>query len=196
MQKLISNESPPDKQKLIEKATKLKALLSSDQEGERKSANELLSKFMIKYEITWEDLDDEAERDYQLKYSEDLHKDLLSQICYMHLGSGHCYQTRNIQGELTDIIVVRSKPSTFVEIQLDWEFYWRKFQEELLLFYRAFVEQNRLFPPEDLQDDEDEDDNESMSEEEIRKVHKMMTGVDHYTRNKSIDDGVKQIKGE
>ena len=38
--------------------------------------------------------------------------------------------------------------------------------------------------------------NNNLNLEEIRKIHKMMTGVDHYTRNKSIDNGVKQIKGE
>lgn len=196
--KLVENETHSDKSReyLIQKAMKLKALLSSDEEGEREAARVLLSNYMAKYEITWEELDDEVEREYLVEFNGQYHVLLLIQLVYKHLGSGHCYSVyKSESNEPLELLKVRSKPSTFVEIQLDWEFYWRKFNEELDLFYRAFVEKNHLFPPDELQKEDDEDDNQDLSEDQLRKIQGLMNGIDTSTRSKSLETGVKELQG-
>lgn len=196
--KLVENEiSDKPREYLIQKAMKMKALLSSDEEGEREAARALLSNYMTKYAITWEELDDEVEKEYIVEFNGQYHVLLLIQLVYKHLGSGHCYSVYKAESEEPlELLKVRSKPSTFVEIQLDWEFYWRKFNEELDLFYRAFVEKNNLFPPEELQQEDDEDDNQDLSEDQLRKIQGMMNGIDISTRSKSLETGVKELQDE
>lgn len=196
--KLVENEiSDKPREYLIQKAMKMKALLSSDEEGEREAARALLSSYMTKYAITWEELDDEVEKEYIVEFNGQYHVLLLIQLVYKHLGSGHCYSVYKAESEEPlELMKVRSKPSTFVEIQLDWEFYWRKFNEELDLFYRAFVEKNHLFPPEELQQEDDEDDNQGLSEDQLRKIQGMMNGIDISTRSKSLETGVKELQDE
>ena len=196
--KLVENKiSDKSREYLIQKAMKMKALLSSDEEGEREAARALLSNYMTKYAITWEELDDEVEREYLVEFNGQYHVLLLIQLVYKHLGSGHCYSVYKAESEEPlELLKVRSKPSTFVEIQLDWEFYWRKFNEELDLFYRAFVEKNHLFPPEELQQEDDEDDNQDLSEDQLRKIQGMMNGIDISTRSKSLETGVKELQDE
>lgn len=196
--KLVENEiSDKPREYLIQKAMKMKALLSSDEEGEREAARALLSNYMTKYAITWEELDDEVEREYLVEFNGQYHVLLLIQLVYKHLGSGHCYSVYKAESEEPlELLKVRSKPSTFVEIQLDWEFYWRKFNEELDLFYRAFVEKNHLFPPEELQQEDDEDDNQDLSEDQLRKIQGMMNGIDISIRSKSLETGVKELQDE
>jgi len=196
--KLVENEiSDKPREYLIQKAMKMKALLSSDEEGEREAARALLSSYMTKYAITWEELDDEIEKEYIVEFNGQYHVLLLIQLVYKQLGSGHCYSVYKAESEEPlELMKVRSKPSTFVEIQLDWEFYWRKFNEELDLFYRAFVEKNHLFPPEELQQEDDEDDNQDLSEDQLRKIQGMMNGIDTSTRSKSLETGVKELQDE
>ena len=196
--KLVENEiSDKPREYLIQKAMKMKALLSSDEEGEREAARALLSSYMTKYAITWEELDDEIEKEYIVEFNGQYHVLLLIQLVYKQLGSGHCYSVYKAESEEPlELMKVSSKPSTFVEIQLDWEFYWRKFNEELDLFYRAFVEKNHLFPPEELQQEDDEDDNQDLSEDQLRKIQGMMNGIDTSTRSKSLETGVKELQDE
>lgn len=187
--KLVNSEDylPQSREKLIEKAMKLKAMTESNQEGERESATQFLADFMQKHDITWKDLDDTIEQEFFIPFTEEYQRKLLVQITYMHAGSGHCYalfkkNSEEDEGQKTNSIVIKCRPIDFLNIKLDWEFYWEKFQEELDMFYRAFIEQNQLFPPENLQSDDDSDDNENLSEEQIRKINKMAQGIDVHTR--------------
>lgn len=194
MYKLVDPEDvlPKSREYYINKAMKLKALADSGYQGEQDVATNLLAELMQKYEITWSDLDDSIERDYIFPCENEYQKRLLVQITYTHVGQGHCYRMYSSEAKDDEdefmSIKVRCRPRDFLDIKLDWEFYWMKFEEELDIFYRAFVEKNHLFPPETLQTDEDHDDNEELSEEEIRKIQGMMNGIDTYTRHSRLEE--------
>lgn len=194
MYKIVNAEEvlPKSREYYLDKAMKLKALLDSDQTGERESAGKLLADYMDKYNITWSDLDDALERDFVFPCESELNEKLLVQIAYTHLGEGHCYRvfsSEDASNDATDPILIKLKcrPRDFLEIKLDWEFYWSKFIEELDMFYRAFIERNELFPPKELQMDTDTDDNENLTEDEIRKIKGMMSGIDTYTRYSQLE---------
>lgn len=194
MYKMVSSEElrPKPREYLLAKAMKLKALTESDVEGERDSANRLLADYMDKYNITWDEIDETQEKEYVLACKGEYHKRLLIQIVYQHIGGGHCYRMFTPdEHEEYDLLKIKCKPIDFMDIQLDWDFYWQKFEEELDIFYRAFVERNKLFPPENLQRDTDSNDNEDLTEEEIRKIKSMMNGIDSYTRHRGLVEHVE-----
>lgn len=193
--KLIENEeNTKTREYLLNKAMKLKSLLSSPEEGEREAANTILSNYMTKHNITWEELDDQSEREYLVKYGEEYNIKLLFQIVYKYVGAGHVYIMYDKQTDKQlNSAMIKCKPSDFIEIQLDWEFYWSMFQKELNMFYKAFVEQNHIFPPEELQKESDQDDNQDLTDEEIKKIRKLMKGVDSYTRSKPLETGTKEL---
>lgn len=192
MQKLVNSENilPKSRDYYIQKAMKLKALADEGYQGEREIANELLVEWMNKYNITWSDLDDSLEQDFIFPCEEEYQKKLLVQVAYTHLGQGHCYRMYSSEEKEEEYksIKVRCRPRDFIEIKLDYEFYWMKFQDELDIFYRAFVEKNDLFPPEELQNDSDDDANENLSESEIKKIQGMMNGIDNYTRRLGLEE--------
>lgn len=192
MQKLVNADEvlPKKREQLIEKAMKLKALADRGYKGEREIASQMLADMMQKYDITWSDLDDSIEKYFDFPCNDPYERKLLIQVAYMHLGAGHCY---NIYDSETDeqkvgFLKVKCRPRDFIEIKLDWEFYFMKFQEELDIFYRAFVEKNWLFPPNELEQDSDVDENKELSEEEVRKIQGMMNGIDAYTRHLGIEE--------
>ncbi len=196
MQKFIDSNDMVTKSRdyYVNKAMKLKALLDSNQEGERESASKLLSDYMQKYDITWSDLDDALERDFIFPCDSEYKKRLLIQVAYMHLGQGHCYRMYSCEdpedtATECDTIKVKCRPRDFLEIKLDWEFYCDRFYEELEIFYRAFVEKNEIFPPKSLQKDTDDNDNEELSPEDIKKIQNLMYGIDTYTRRLGLVEG-------
>ncbi len=205
MQKLVNSDEmlPKPREYFINKALKLKAMLSSSFKGEQEAAEHLLADLMQKNNITWKDLDDSIEQEYVMPCENEYHKRLLIQCTYKVVGSGHCYRmfsssdkehTKDVHE--TEMMKIKVKPCDFLTIKLDWEFFYMKFKEELDIFYRAFIEQNNLFPPEELQREDDIDDNEDLSEKDMKKIRGMMTGIDSYTRYEMILGNKEEVNSD
>ena len=61
-------------------------------------------------------------------------------------------------------------------------------KQEMELFYSAFLQKNRLFPPPELAAEPTEAEKEEWEDmERMWKIHSMMNGMDRHTRHKALE---------
>lgn len=78
-----------ERERLLEKLGKVKALADRGEGGEKESAERTLAALMKRYGITEEDLEDTKATIHWIRYKTDWERRLLGQLAYMHLGTGH-----------------------------------------------------------------------------------------------------------
>lgn len=140
-----------EREELLRRLERVKALAERGVGGEKENAEALLNRLMAKYGISEEDIEDTAERDYFIRYHNFWERKLIVQIAYKHLGSGHCCGTVGTQsGRPHKKICVTCTPAQYIEIEADFEFYKAAWEEELAIFYSAFISKNDIFPPPEL----------------------------------------------
>ena len=74
-------------------------------------------------------------------------------------------------------------PAQYIEIEADFEFYKAAWEEELAIFYSAFISKNDIFPPPELASPSDDDEIDLVR---LEKVRAMMSGIDRRTRSKAL----------
>lgn len=135
---------------------KLKALSKDERgnENERKRAEEQLNKLLIKYNINPESINTEnlVRRDF---YFKDEYEDkLIHQCIYKICGNRSIYKQytkRNwIWCEMTD--------AEYLQFELEYPAYKAAWHKEVDIFYLAFINKNRIFPPDNLVPPKDEDE--------------------------------------
>ena len=140
-----------EREELLRRLERVKALAERGVGGEKENAEALLNRLMAKYGISEEDIEDTAERDYFIRYHNFWERKLIVQIAYKHLGNGHCCGTVGTQsGRPHKKICVTCTPAQYIEIETDFEFYKAAWEEELAIFYSAFISKNDIFPPPEL----------------------------------------------
>ena len=80
-----------ERERLLEKLGKVKALADRGEGGEKESAERTLAVLMKRYGITEEDLEDTKATIHWIRYKTDWERRLLGQLAYMHLGTGHSF---------------------------------------------------------------------------------------------------------
>lgn len=127
---------------------KLKALSEDERgnENERKRAEERLNKLLIKYNIDPESINTEKLVRRDLYYKDEMESKLLHQVIYKICGDRQIYRQmrkRNwIWCDMTD--------AEFIQFEMEYPAYKAAWHKELDIFYLAFVQKNRIFPPETL----------------------------------------------
>lgn len=170
-----------EREELLRRLERVKALAERGVGGEKENAEALLNRLMAKYSISEEDIEDTAERDYFIRYHNFWERKLIVQIAYKHLGSGHCCGTVGTQsGRPHKKICVTCTPAQYIEIEADFEFYKAAWEEELAIFYSAFISKNDIFPPPELASPSDDDEIDLVR---LEKVRAMMSGIDRRTRS-------------
>ena len=173
---------------------RVKALAERGVGGEKENAEALLNRLMAKYSISEEDIEDTAERDYFIRYHNFWERKLIVQIAYKHLGSGHCCGTVGTQsGRPHKKICVTCTPAQYIEIEADFEFYKAAWEEELAIFYSAFISKNDIFPPPELASPSDDDEIDLVR---LEKVRAMMSGIDRRTRSKALPGSMEDDDDE
>lgn len=163
-----------EREELLRRLERVKALAERGVGGEKENAEALLNRLMAKYGISEEDIEDTAERDYFIRYHNFWERKLIVQIAYKHLGSGHCCGTVGTQsGRPHKKICVTCTPAQYIEIEADFEFYKAAWEEELAIFYSAFISKNDIFPPPELASPSDDDEIDLVR---LEKVRAMMSG--------------------
>lgn len=172
-----------NRENLIKKLEKLRALADKGIGGEKENAEALLSAMMKKYGITDADLEAEHTKTYWFRYKTEWERKLLHQLAYKHLGDGHSFGcVGTYTGRQRKQVGIECTAATYIEIEADYEFYRAAWEEDIAIFYSAFINKNKLFPPADLaREDTDEPDLERMG-----KVVRMMGGIDQKTRHKAL----------
>lgn len=127
--------------KYIELARKLRALAEKGVGGERVNAEQQLRNLMEKHGFTIDDLEAE-ETKYHLFQVPHHHKKLFKQIAYSVLGFGFRFAELN---DTPDEMAVETTAAKAVEIESKFQFYMSAWEEELDLFFLAFVKKNDLY---------------------------------------------------
>jgi hypothetical protein len=127
----------------IELAKKLKRLAERGEGGERYNAQRQLDRIMAKHDISKEDLEEDVLHMVKFKVTKDQF-DLFVQVA------------RSLVNDDRPLRRMKKKPSIIfaeitkleeAEIRGKWGFYWRVYQEQRNIFYRAFIMKHQIFNP-------------------------------------------------
>lgn len=178
-----------ERERLLEKLMKVKALAERGEGGEKESAERTLTSMMQRYGITEDDLEGNQVSTHWICYKTVWEKKLLHQLAYMYLGSGHSFGcVGTYTGRSRKKVGIDCTPAQYIEIEADFAFYSEAMEEEMGIFYSAFLQKNHLFPPPELaRENTEEEDAESMDFERIVKIQAMMDGLERHTRHKAIE---------
>ncbi len=174
-----------ERERLLERLARVKALAERGEGGERENAAALLEKMMVKHGITNEDLEDAGVRLYWIRYKTEYERKLLYQLAYKYTGSGHAHGcVGTYTGRSRKKVGIDCTTAQYIEIEADFEFYRAALAEEMELFYTAFINKNRLFPPPELSGDID--DSGEIDLVRIEKLQSMMDGIECRSRHKAL----------
>lgn len=168
-----------ERDKIVDKLKGIKALAERGIDGEKTAALNLLDKLMTKYNITDSDLEKEDTNLEFFKFENELHRKLISQIIYMILGDVEMYRQKYKYKQ----IAVYCTKAECLEIKICIEFYWRAFNEEMELFYFAFLEKNSLFPTPEKAGNVSEI---KLSSNDMLKLNYLMEGMEKHIRRQAL----------
>lgn len=134
-----------DKTELLKK---LKALATDDRgnENERRQAEEQLNRLLIKYNIDPQSINTENLVRRDLYYKDEIESKLIHQVIYKICGERNVYR----QLRKRNWIWVEMTDAEFIEFEMEYPIYKQALHKELDIFYLAFVNKNRIFPPDNL----------------------------------------------
>ncbi len=161
---------------------KIKALVERGIAGEKDTAEQFLLRLMEKYDITQEELLEEKVELQCFRYQDELQLRLLIQIIYMVMGDVSIYKVKRKK-----LVGVYCTPYEHLEIEANYVFFMNAIKQELEIFYTAFCQINRLFPPKEKSREKAPGD--KISRKELMKIHSMMEGLEHFTLRKMITKG-------
>ena len=139
--------------------------------------------------ITDADLEGNQVSTHWIRYKTIWEKKLLHQLAYMYLGDGHSFGcVGTYTGRRRKKVGIDCTPAQYIEIEADFAFYSAAMEEEMGIFYSAFLQKNHLFPPPSLaRENTEEEEAESMDLERLAKIQAMMGGIERHTRHKAIE---------
>lgn len=169
-------------EKTMERIKKLQALAERGVGGEKDTAEKMLQKMLEKNGI--QSLDDLQDDNYEyvlFPYNGKYEKKLLKQCIYKVLtaaGDRTYYHTKGTRQKLGIYCTKAQK----VEIHMEFEFYRKAFYEEMDIFIAAFINAQKIFPP-----DAPVDRSAKLSQTD-RKILHMASGIEKRTRIAMLDD--------
>lgn len=169
-------------EKTMERIKKLQALAERGVGGEKDTAKKMLRKMLEKNGI--QSLDDLQDDNYEyvlFPYNGKYEKKLLKQCIYKVLtaaGDRTYYHTKGTRQKLGIYCTKAQK----VEIHMEFEFYRKAFYEEIDIFISAFINAQKIFPP-----DAPVDRSAKLSQTD-RKILHMASGIEKRTRIAMLDD--------
>ena len=188
-----------DKQKIIDKILKVKALADKGTEGERANAERMLKELMEKYGISESDLKDDVKDVYMLDTKNSMFIQLLVQI--IHTNVDPDIKIWNIEsiskkdkkalseagyGDATGNVAIGCTKMQFIEIKMLCDIYREDFEKQLDVFMYAYFSKNKLLLP-----PKEGDESQKPSDQEIEKALKayaMERGIDKKEIYKMIEN--------
>lgn len=171
-------------EKTMQRMKKLQTLAERGVGGERDTAEKMLQKMLKKNGIrSLDELQSEQYEYVLFPYNGKYEKKLLKQCIYKVLtaaGDRTYYHTKGKRQKLGIYCTKAQK----IEVQMEFEFYRKVFYEELDIFMIAFINAQKIFPP-----DAPIDSSDSLSERDMKILH-MAGGIEKRIRTAMIDDKV------
>ena len=156
-------------EKLKARIKKLQALAERGVGGEKTTAQKKLSELLAKNNIeSLQELLEDKEKYYLFSYNGKAKEKLLRQCMYKVLGferwqSLSTYRSKGTRQKIGIYCTAAEK----LEIELEFEFYSRVFDEELMDFVAAFISAQDIYP-----EDAPEANLEDYTPEELKKIKK------------------------
>ena len=166
---------------------KLKALAERGEPGERENARAILAGLMAKYGVDGADLEDAATQEHRFVSHNSREKSLLVQVIYKVTdGARDAYSYRKGEGSRNTICCKCTKAEA-VQIAVEFDFYRELWQQELDLFYKAFIYKHEIFSsqPADSQD-------QKLSDEEIARIALMMSTMLNRSPRPALEEELPQ----
>jgi hypothetical protein len=165
---------------MIERMKKLMELASRGVGGEKANAREMLERAMRKYGVTESDLGSDERTHRAYKFNGKFQRGLLIQIIAFTCGASiKIFGSKRSASE----VIIEASANEHIEIELLFDAHKKSFDKQCLVFLRAYIHKNQLYPR-----DSEESDKEYTREEidELRKMAKMMEGVERTHVRKQI----------
>jgi len=159
----------PD-EKILSLLKKLDALAKRGIGGEKENAAERLSFLMKKYDITIDQIEGEIQSERSFMVSNE-QRQFAVQVIASVCGKRDTYMFVHEKKKKNRAIIVSCTDYEFIEIEQRIAFYWEKYQEEMAIFYSAFIQKNKLFSKPDGEEKESSDT--EMTPEEKARMFKM-----------------------
>lgn len=169
-------------EKVLELAKKLKALADKGIQGEKDNAKAMLEKYMVKHNITLQDIEGEVVKSHSFKVPVK-HFKLFLQIVANVMNNVHCLFDSQAKGYK----IVDCSDEQAIEIQAKFDFYVRAYTRELeettRIFFKAFVQKNKLY-----RDSSDEPSKPLTPEEraDLMKMLNMMNAMENHSYVKQL----------
>jgi len=165
--------------KKMEVLKKLRELSERGIGGEKENAEKLLKKYMKKYNISEDQILKDKERTVYITLKNEIELRLASQILYAFFNKAPLYKINNAR------VKYYTKLTTAQEIEFRYMYsvYLEDFKKQELIFYRAFINKNRIFSK-DVNSDMSKIPDEELAE--IIRASKMQDGIEITQIRKSI----------
>ena len=166
---------------------KLRALAERGEPGERENARAILAGLMEKYGVEEGDLQDDALDEHRFVSHNTRERSLLVQVIYKVTdGARHVYSYRKGQGSKNTICCKCTKAEA-VQIGIEFDFYRELWQQELDLFYKAFIYKHEIFSSQHTNGE-----SPKLSDEEIARIALMMHTMSDRSPRPALEEVLPQ----
>ena len=147
-----------ERERILARLAKLKALADGGVGGERENAARLLEEVAARHGVDLGCLEEsEKEREHPVEFKRGWRFDLLCQLCgvlrveqYGDPRANHCMVWTRRRGRSIVETFVICTDSQFVEVMAKFEVLARDYERQLGAFYRAFCQANDLLVPREI----------------------------------------------
>lgn len=175
-----------ERERLLQRIKAVQALALRGVDGEKDSAAALLDRLMKQYGITEAEIAEEHREIAWFGFKTPLERRLLNQVIYTVTGRGAFGCVGRNTGRTRKKLGIECTAAERLEIEISFEFYKAAFEQELERFYIAFLQKNRIFPDNPI---DDATEIGEMDLEEAKRISMMMAGMDEHTRRKMLESG-------
>lgn len=177
------NKADKERELKITFARKIKRLADEGVEGEWDNAKAALSRYLQKEGLTMQDIADIPMQKYGIVTTKENIK-FVRQVIASVIGQPNV-RGRWMQGRT---LMFKSTYPEYIEIKDRVKHFLKSYNDELEIFYSAFIQKNHLYANPDLADDKEEDNKPLTPEEKKRlwKTMQMMEGITTETYYKKI----------
>ena len=165
---------------------KIKALAEGGTGGEKENAEALLNKLIKKYNISYDEIDDDIVETAEFKYRDKQQKNLLIQVIYKVTNeAGRSWTYKNVR----DTIFADVTKAQRIEIEWLYDWYKRQWIKERDSFFSAFIQKHRIFGQ--LKDGQSA---QELSDEELLKMLQMADSMEDVSPTLAIEAETLQQK--
>lgn len=173
--------------KYLEIAKKIKALADKGIGGEKLNAENMLSDFLKKHNISINDIEMDMKNEYWFKVKTDYEKRLLNQVTKNVNYEIKCYHVDAVnvkKHKLEGNFMIECSVSDYIELKSKYEFYKPLLESEMMVFYDAFIQANALWV-----NNPDSEDKEYTKEQlkELRRTLEMASNIKKGEFRKQIE---------